>query len=819
MTSVFISYQRKPSAMLATLIARELRERGIEVYLDTQRMDSAGVFPERLKDGIRNSDVFVCLVGASTFESEWVQEEIRTALEYDRPMIPVLQESYQQGQPAPTPAVKKLLEHDGILVFDVKNVYIDQSIDALARMIENTAAQARASGQAATPATAAPNLNPADLAGRTLGPYQLRELLGTGGMGAVYRAYQASLNRDVALKVISPALSSDEGYARRFVREAQTAAALEHPHIVPVYDYGSNQGFNYVVMRLLTGGSLADRMAYQKATGSPLPSLAEAADVIQKLAAALDYAHSRGVIHRDIKANNVMFDDHGTPFLVDFGIAKLTGASTSLTHTGMVMGTPSYMAPEQWRGESVTAATDQYALGVLAYGLLTGHMPFEASTPFALMHQHLNDVPPPPDTWRADVPAGLQAVIDRAMAKEAADRYPSIRDFAQSFAEAIGGDGGQMTGFFTLPLPQKAPQPVTISEPARPTAVPPDHAPIASADQSTATASPPGRALQSPVTWGVAIGVFIIGAVIIGLIGTQPGGFLAAAPTATPTATATLTQTPTPTPTATPAVPIASARRGLTVRAGPGSQYAALTTLAAGADVIITGISEDGSWYQVELEDGTLGWLTAAAASVQTAGDVDAVPVAAAPTQTPTETPASTDTPVPTVTPTATDTPLPTDTPAASATPTHTEVPTDTPTPDATETPVPTSTPAPPTQPPDNVMLLYDNVSFTLHNRAGRTLSLEGVIFRSSSGNWNARSWGVSLYTSVPDNNCLRLRNAASGQRQPPPVCGNLYGLQLVGTTALFWLNVDQFDVVRSGEVIATCRADAGQCPVYIPAD
>src|SRR5690606_8735448 len=124
--------------------------------------------------------------------------------------------------------------------------------------------------------------------------------------------------------------------------------------------------------------------------------------------------------------------------------------------------------------------------------------------------------PPPPDTWRADVPAGLQAVIDRAMAKEAADRYPSIRDFAQSFAEAIGGDGGQMTGFFTLPLPQKAPQPVTISEPARPTAVPPDHAPIASADQSTATASPPGRALQSPVTWGVAIGVFIIGAVIIG---------------------------------------------------------------------------------------------------------------------------------------------------------------------------------------------------------------------------------------------------------------------------------------------------------------
>ncbi len=743
MTSVFISYQRKPSAMLATLIAKELRERGIEVYLDTQRMDSAGAFPERLKEGISGSDVFVCLVGSTTFESEWVQEEIKTALEIGKPMIPVFQEGYQQNQPAPNPTVKKLLEYDGILIFDVKNVYIEQSMDVLARMIENTTAQVQAASKAATPATARPNLNLNDLAGQMLGQYQLRSLLGSGGMGAVYRAYQPSLNRDVALKVISPALAADEGYARRFVREAQTAAALEHPHIVPVHDYGSDQGLNYVVMRLLPGGSLADRIEHQKATKGPLPSLAEVSDVITRLAGALDYAHSRGVIHRDIKANNVMFDDHGTPFLVDFGIAKLTGASTSITTPGMTLGTPSYMAPEQWRGESVTAATDQYALGVLAYGMLTGHMPFEASTPFSLMHQHLNEVPPPPESYRADVPPGLRAVIDRALAKEASDRYPSVRDFARAFSEAIGSTGGgQATGFFTAPLSPKAPLPVMPASPpprvTAPTMVKPlpgdAHAPTLAPGTAISTAMQP--AAPRPLVWIVAASIVIIGVIMIATLGTQPGGFLAAAPTETATPTQTATNTPTQTSTAT-----------------------------------------------------------------------------------------DTSTPAPTLTATATltTTPSATDTPAASATPTltatftMTPAPTKTDTPAATDTPAFTPTPVPPTAIPGNVLLLYDDVSFTVHNRAGRVLSLEGVIFRSASANWNARSWGVSVYVSLPDNACLRLRDASSGQRQPPPVCGSLYGLQLVGSPALFWLNTESFEVVRGGQVIATCRSDEGSCLVYIP--
>ena len=733
MTSVFISYRRQPSAMLATLIAKELRERGIDVYLDTQRMDSAGAFPERLKDGIRTSDVFVCLVGATTFESDWVQAEIQSALELAKPMIPVFQESYQQGQPTPTSAVKALVEYDGILIFDVKNVYIEQSVDVLARMIENTTAQAQAASRAATPATASPSIALGDLAGHMLGQYQLRALLGLGGMGAVYRAYQLSLNRDVAVKVLQPALATDEGYARRFIREAQTAAALEHAHIVPVHDYGSDQGFNYVVMRLLTGGSLADRMEHQQAAGLPLPSLAEIADVLHKLAAALEYGHSRGVIHRDIKANNVMFDDQGMPFLVDFGIAKLTGASTSLTLTGMVMGTPSYMAPEQWRGESVTAATDQYALGVLAYGMLTGHMPFEASTPYALMNQHLNHTPPSLDQWREDVPEALQAVIIRAMAKEPVDRYLSVVDFAQAFSETSGSDTGNATGFFRTSLPQKTPPVVTTSQAhTGPTYVP---RPAPGDEPATATLPAARPPLRNPFTWAVAAAVIIIGVAAIALIGGQPGGFLAAVPTDTPTAVASMTPLPTNMPTETPFIALV-----------PAILPTQTMTLASP--------------------------------------------------------------------PEATDTPLPTS--ITTQEPTNIPLPTIIPSPTPTNTALPTVVPSP-TPKPVNVMLLYDNVSFTLYNQAGRLMSLQGVVFRSASGSWNARNWGVSLYQNLPENNCLRLRDASSGNRQPPPVCATLYGLQLVGTSALFWLNTNSFDVVLNGDVIATCSTDQDTCGVYIP--
>src|SRR5690606_33784244 len=170
-----------------------------------------------------------------------------------------------------------------------------------------------------------------DLSKQMIGQYELRELLGEGGMGAVYRAYQVNLKREVAIKVLPAKLAVSPGYLERFSREAATAASLEHAHIIPVYDYGSYQNVTYIVMRLLTGGTLSQRVAQHQANGHKYLALGEIAIILHQLASALDYAHSRGVIHRDIKPGNVMFDNHGSAYLVDFGIARLMEVTTHLT--------------------------------------------------------------------------------------------------------------------------------------------------------------------------------------------------------------------------------------------------------------------------------------------------------------------------------------------------------------------------------------------------------------------------------------------------------------------------------------------------------
>ena len=270
------------------------------------------------------------------------------------------------------------------------------------------------------------------LSGQVLGQYELRELLGVGGMGAVYRAYQATLEREVAVKILSPLLGSEPSYVKRFEREAKTAASLEHAHIVPVYDYGTQEDISYIVMRLLTGGSLEQRIRSRVR----LASLQETSLLLGQLALALDYAHRRNVIHRDIKTSNVMFDDQNRAVLVDFGIARLLEISGDLTTTGTLMGTPSYMAPEQWRDESVSTATDLYALGILVYATLTGKLPFEASTPHALMHKHLHEKPPPPQLWRPDLSDMVKPVLEKALAKNPDERYPSAVAFAQAFRNA-----------------------------------------------------------------------------------------------------------------------------------------------------------------------------------------------------------------------------------------------------------------------------------------------------------------------------------------------------------------------------------------------
>ncbi len=272
-----------------------------------------------------------------------------------------------------------------------------------------------------------------DLSGVTLGQYQLTRLLGTGGMAAVYLAHQASLRRQVAVKVLPPTFASQPHAAERFQREAETAAALNHPHIVHIYEFGTDQGISYLVMQLLTGGALSRALLQGTYPSNP----GQAMGVIRQVASALNYAHGRGAIHRDIKPANILFDEDGNCVVVDFGIAKLLQETTPLTSAGVIIGTPAYMAPEQCRNETITAAVDQYALGVIAFEMITGRLPFKADDPWALMYQHVHEEPPVAHALTRTVPESVSYVLARALAKDPDARFPKVIDFAQALEQAF----------------------------------------------------------------------------------------------------------------------------------------------------------------------------------------------------------------------------------------------------------------------------------------------------------------------------------------------------------------------------------------------
>jgi serine/threonine-protein kinase len=242
----------------------------------------------------------------------------------------------------------------------------------------------------------------------TLGEYEILGELGRGGMATVYLAHDISLDRKVAIKVMSPALM-DEGLSERFRREARTAAALNHPHVIPIYAVRERAPLLFFVMKFIPGQSLDPIL---KTLGQmPIPM---AHVILGQAAGALGYAHRRGVIHRDVKPANIMLDEEGWVVMTDFGIAKVSSA-TGLTMTGVTVGTPAYMSPEQCLGKEVTGASDQYSLGVVAYEMLTGRKPFIASTAMAMMYAHFNEEPKPIRELRSDVPPELEAGVMRML--------------------------------------------------------------------------------------------------------------------------------------------------------------------------------------------------------------------------------------------------------------------------------------------------------------------------------------------------------------------------------------------------------------------
>lgn len=268
--------------------------------------------------------------------------------------------------------------------------------------------------------------------GMNVGPYRIIEQIGLGGMATVFKAYEPGMDRYVAVKIVSPQFAQHPEFRERFRREAKSIARLEHPHIVPVFSYGEESGTAYLVLRYMETGTLSDLMNHK-----PM-EFHKAEHLIEQIAGALDYAHRNGVIHRDVKPSNVLIDSEGNAYLTDFGIAKIVEATVELTGTGTAMGTPQYMSPEQCRGDKdLTDATDTYSLGVILYQMVTGTLPFDAETPLAVIHQHLNAQLPPPHTTNPQVTDAMERVLFKALAKDPGDRFASTSDLAGAFSAAV----------------------------------------------------------------------------------------------------------------------------------------------------------------------------------------------------------------------------------------------------------------------------------------------------------------------------------------------------------------------------------------------
>ena len=468
------------------------------------------------------------------------------------------------------------------------------------------------------------------LMGRTLGKYRLVEQLGRGGMAEVYKAYQPGLDRYVAVKVMHSFLSDDKDFLARFQREAKLVASMRHPNIVQVHDFDVEAGLSYMVMEFIDGETLKSRLQKLEESNQWI-SVDEAVRIIVAVGSALKYAHRLGMVHRDVKPANVMVDKQGGVILTDFGIAKIFagGGATQLTATGAMVGTPSYMAPEQGLGQPGDERSDIYSLGVMLYQAVTARLPFEADTPLAVVLKHINEPLPLPRHVNPEVPEPIERITLKAMAKNPDDRYQHVGEMLNDLKRAMGmsldetptdtmraralpaGAAGVGTGAVT-PYPaasrtavrtsvgQSVAGPTALGQPTAPTVVQPARR---------------GGASKWVIALGVVAVLFIIAVGVIALtVMNQQSQARSKEATATaialaaarPTETATLAPKDTPTPSSfVGTVKVNNAE----LRSEAGDSGPIIGVLPQGSKLTIRARSADNAWLRVEAAEGTVGWM------------------------------------------------------------------------------------------------------------------------------------------------------------------------------------------------------------------
>jgi len=349
-------------------------------------------------------------------------------------------------------------------------------------------------------------------AGSQVASYVLEEQVGAGGMAVVFRAHDERLGRTVALKIMATGLAADEAFRQRFIRESRAAAAVDDPHILPVFEAGEASGVLFIAMRLVPGGDVHSLL---RSTGPLEPE--RAAVIVSQAASALDAAHRKGLVHRDVKPANMLMDvggGGGRPdhiYLSDFGLSK-TSLATGLTEAGTVVGTAEYMAPEQIEGRGVDGRTDQYALACAAFELLSGQSPFRRPEAMAVLYAQLSERPPSLATSRPELPAGIDAVFARALAKAPAERYPTCGDFAVALRAALGGAPPDSPAPFIRSGP-----PTEVATPGTPAAPTPVPLPVPPVPGTWPTQPAPARRRAAAPAL-VAVAIIVAGGVIAAAI-------------------------------------------------------------------------------------------------------------------------------------------------------------------------------------------------------------------------------------------------------------------------------------------------------------